>query len=84
MACDPLYDKRQRVVGFICSRGPARNGPPCCGCGAKGTTLLCDGAPPPGSRKRTCDAPICRSCAAHVGPNRDLCPWCQNIARGQP
>jgi hypothetical protein len=51
----------------------------CCGCGRLGSPLLCDGrAAVPG---KTCDAPLCRDCASHVGRDRDLCPWCVNVAR---
>lgn len=40
------------------------------GCAAEGT-LLCDW---PLRFGKTCDAPVCRAHARHVGPDRDLCP----------
>lgn len=39
------------------------------------STKLCDGPPPAGSRKKTCDKPLCPAHAAHVeGQDLDYCP----------
>lgn len=40
-----------------------------CACGQP-ATLQCDYPTEHG----TCDAWLCKSCARHVGPNRDYCP----------
>ncbi len=56
----------------VCSRG-RRPSARCSSCGRPGADLFCDGPKPSG---RTCDAPVCRKCAHHVGANRDLCPSC--------
>lgn len=45
-----------------------------CGSGLK-ASLLCD-FPMIGEGHRlskTCDAPCCQNCAAHIGPDRDYC-----------
>lgn len=60
-------------VAVVCSRGQKRSY--CIVC-ASPATLLCDGPPPAGVKRKTCDAPLCRSHAKHVGPDRDLCPGC--------
>ncbi len=52
---------------IVCSRG--RQPRAKCSCG-RPAPLLCDY--PIGTK--TCDAPICKKCATHTGPNRDLCP----------
>jgi hypothetical protein len=52
----------------------------CCAC-ARRATLLCDGPPPPGAKRKTCDAPLCPEHAVHVGPDRDLCPACADPRR---
>ncbi len=83
MPCDPMKASDGRVIGIVCSRGNKS----CCNCGAP-APLLCDGVV--GGeyqlglvkmRSRTCDAPICRKCATHVGIDRDLCPECSRRAR---
>lgn len=51
----------------------------CCGCDAP-SKLLCDG--PGHLGRKTCDAPICKTCAKHVGKDRDLCPGCDTPVRG--
>ncbi len=81
MGCDAIYGPGG-VEGFICSRSrhPGSR-TKCCACGQVGAPILCDGKPAPGERRRTCDAPLCRDCASHVGQDRDLCPWCVNVAR---
>lgn len=44
----------------------------------QGATLLCDG---PVAVGKTCDRPICVSCATHDGPDRD---YCRDCARDWP
>jgi hypothetical protein len=57
-----------QVVGIACSRGPDRR----CKCGRR-MTRLCDFALSGKKAGKTCDAPLCDSCAVRVGPDRDLC-----------
>lgn len=58
------------VTVIACSRGQSRKR---CKCG-RPADLLCD-FPLSGAKSgKTCDMPICRSCATRVGPNRDYCP----------
>lgn len=67
MPCVPI--KIGDSVGFACGPGLKRAKP--CACGSRlPADLLCDWKVGDG----TCDAPICRSCATHVGHDRDLCP----------
>lgn len=54
---------------IVCSRG-SRKRNRCIYCGGY-STKLCDG-PKLGSA-RTCDKPLCTSCAYHVPPDRDYC-----------
>lgn len=72
MPCDK-WRLQDGTTAIACSRGSARRR--CKVCGAK-ATLLCDGPPPAGVKRKTCDAPICKACAKRVGPDRDLCPGC--------
>lgn len=39
-----------------------------------GPTILCDWKLTGPKAGQTCDAPMCRRCAAAVGEDRDLCP----------
>lgn len=43
-----------------------------CTCG-RPATQLCDWRVP-SKRSRTCDKPICRTCAVSPAPEKDLCP----------
>lgn len=54
-------------LAIVCTRGkrPARK----CACG-RPATLQCDYPVEHG----TCDEWLCKSCAVHVGHNRDYCP----------
>ncbi len=71
MPCDPVRTPGGGIA-IVCSRGRRK---PCVVCGAP-SPLLCDGPAPAGSKRKTCDAALCRAHAKHVGPNRDLCPSC--------
>lgn len=49
------------------------------------STKLCDGPPREGSRKKTCDRPLCPAHAVHVaGKDIDFCPEHAGLAGGQP
>lgn len=54
-------------TAFVTYSTPNRK---CRSCGGHRATLACDYPTPKG----TCDKPICRTCAVHVGPNEDWCP----------
>ena len=73
MPCNPLRDKDDRVVGFVCTRGqkvPACSEPGC----TWRSERLCD-YPLRGEKAgQTCDRPLCRRHARRVGPDRDYCP----------
>lgn len=70
---------------IVCSPAPRTrrcraqlpDGRPC----RAGAPLLCDGPTPGGE---TCDLPICRAHALHVGRDRDLCPSCAAKRRPEP
>lgn len=68
MKCTPVPG------GFVCGPRPRR--PVCSACGKAPGVLLCDGPAPASSKRKTCDARLCRGCAKEVGPNRHLCPPC--------
>ena len=55
-------------VAIVCGRGQRRR-KSCVQCGQP-SEVLCDHRNGDG---RTCDAPLCRTCARHVGRNRDYC-----------
>lgn len=61
------------MAAIVCTRGvrPIR-----CSCGRRGN-LVCDW---PLEDGKTCDKPICKACARHVGPDTDYCPF----HRGDP
>ena len=63
------------IVGIMCSRGRRRR---CFHCGKLGATLMCDG---PVAVQKTCNRPICSSCATSGGPYVD---YCQDCARAWP
>ena len=68
MRCTFLVDPQtKRFIGTIC--GPKKL-PTCSFCGMP-SGLLCDF---PAARKKTCDKPICKSCAIKVAANVDFCP----------
>lgn len=75
MPSHPIRDADGRVIGIACSRIRRGPKPLCSVCRKSPGTQLCDGPKPNGASK-TCDAPLCRACAEHVGPDRDLCPPC--------
>lgn len=68
MGCETLTDENGHVVGFICAHGRSRE--KCWKCG-RPASLLCDY---PVGEGKTCDKPLCRACAIHVGHDRDYCP----------
>lgn len=72
-----VREKHTGVV-IVCSRGRATKR--CAFC-ADRAGLLCDGPTAGGGKSATCDKPICRRCATHVGPERDLCPDCVRADR---
>lgn len=70
MPCAPF--STNGMTGFVCGPGlkPKR-----CACGSgKPADLLCDWKVETKPEVKTCDAPVCRTCATHVGSDRDLCP----------
>jgi hypothetical protein len=58
---------------IACSRGERHKLGKCRVCWHRQATLLCDG-PSATARGKTCDTPLCRSCAKPGGPNVDYCP----------
>lgn len=62
------------VIGgaIVCSRSSGKTLGKCRQCWVREATLLCDG-PSVSDRGKTCDTPLCRTCAVHVEPNRDFC-----------
>lgn len=60
-------------TAIVCVRGRAPTAA-CSVCGKKGADKLCDGSPPKGARRATCDVRLCARCARHVDPDKDYCP----------
>jgi len=56
------------TAAILCGSFPKEKHCVVCGTFA---TRLCDFKLQSG---KTCDAPMCIACSAHVGPNRDFCP----------
>ena len=69
MPCHFYTDPEGRFSMVMCSRG--RKEPPKCSVCGKPATYFCDY---PVNRFKTCDAPLCKDCRAHVGMDTDLCP----------
>ena len=69
MPCTPVFGPDGNITMIMCSRGPTRN-KPCVICGNP-STKLCDY---PVANDKTCDAPICDSCAESISTNVDYCP----------
>ena len=57
---------------ITCSRG--RRPAPCDVCKSRPHELLCDYPLRGAKAGATCSRKLCRSCASHVGANKDLCP----------
>ena len=67
-------------AAIVCTGGRRRR---CAFCDAS-STKLCDGPPPEGKRRKTCDRPLCPRHAAHVdGQDLDFCPEHRGLAGGQ-
>ena len=58
-------------VAIVCTRGDRAKR--CAGCG-RPATKACDWKLHGPKTGKTCDAPVCDTCATHVGPDKDLCP----------
>lgn len=72
MGCDRI--ETPLGSGIVCSRGRGRaTRYPCEVCGKLGD-ILCDG--PSRGAEKTCDTKLCSSCATGIGPDRHLCPSC--------
>ena len=71
MPCIPFRSADGTVSGFVCTRW--RREPPCSVCKMP-SSILCDYELTGTKAGKTCDRPLCKRCAVHVGPNRDLCP----------
>lgn len=69
MKCTFIYDKNGRVTGVACGRPSPKK---CSVCGKPGANKLCDFILKP--ENKTCDQPLCSSCAVRVAPNTDYCP----------
>jgi hypothetical protein len=87
MACTPLYGSDRTVMGYVCGPRGQRTRVKCQFCGTVGAGQLCDGilggvqgellADSPDVKVKTCDAPVCRSCAVSIPAlDRDYCPRC--------
>jgi hypothetical protein len=62
------------VTGVACTRSRRGRVPDCSVCTQEKGPILCDGPAPAGSKRKSCDAPLCRGCAHRTGPDRDMCP----------
>lgn len=91
MACHPLYGFDRRVTGIVCTGRRSRSKKKCQFCGRVGAEKLCDGilgllqgellADSPDRKLKTCDAPICSTCAVSIPAlDRDYCPQCIQAA----
>jgi len=70
----PIKDEQGNVIGIACGSSPRRKVPDCSVCTQEKGPILCDGPAPVGSKRKSCDAPMCRTCAHRTGPDRDMCP----------
>jgi len=73
-----IEDDAPTISAIFCHRGRSRKCGFCHRMVSSGDGLLCDGpSKTKKGKKATCDAFMCRACAKHVGPDRDLCPTCR-------
>jgi ribosomal protein L37E len=73
MPCEPLRDKDGKIMGFMCSRKKIKEEKQkCYKCGSP-ATVLCDAPKGNNSFGKSCDIPMCRKCANHIGPDNDVC-----------
>jgi hypothetical protein len=60
--------KGDGVAAIVCGPRERKRRCSCCG---RPASLLCDH---PAGRNKTCDKPLCPTCAVEVGPDRHHCP----------
>jgi hypothetical protein len=72
MPCRTYRSEDGKGAAILCGRGPLPK--MCVVCFQRYSSKLCD-FPLTGSKKgKTCDRPLCQSCAVHKEPNTDYCP----------
>lgn len=79
MPCEAVeFEDGRRAI--LCSR--SRRGRRKCHCCGAPATKECDFAR--AARAKTCDKPLCESCAVPVGENRDYCPEHPRLVSAEP
>jgi hypothetical protein len=63
---------QEYATAIVCSRGHASKR--CVTCGTTREIMLCDWALRGATAGQTCDRPVCRTHARHVGTDTDYCP----------
>lgn len=75
MPCEPLRDKNGKVIGFMCSRNKIKDEPKKCYICGEIATVLCDAPKGDNSFGKSCDMPMCREHAYHIGQDNDVCEY---------
>jgi hypothetical protein len=75
MPCEPLRDEQGRICGFICSRKKIKDEPQKCYVCGRPATVLCDAPKDDNLFGKSCDLPMCREHAHHIGQDNDVCEY---------
>jgi hypothetical protein len=69
MSCHPLRNEKGELA-IICTRQRTRKW--CSVCSKNPGSFLCDGPAPAGTKRKTCDAPLCKRCTRQTLKPRQL------------
>lgn len=73
MPCEIIFDEKGKSTGFICRRTKTKKVQQKCYVCGKPATVLCDAPKGDNLFGKSCDRPMCREHAHHIGTDNDVC-----------